>query len=61
MPLETLQLARGQFAMTAIFHILWPILTISLSAFLLVVEILWCAWLRSCGVASLDSEASCLF
>jgi cytochrome d ubiquinol oxidase subunit I len=27
--------------MTAIFHILWPILTISLSAFLLVVEILW--------------------
>ena len=41
MPLETLHLARGQFAMTAIFHILWPILTISLSAFLLVVEILW--------------------
>jgi cytochrome d ubiquinol oxidase subunit I len=41
MPLEALHLARGQFAMTAIFHILWPILTISLSAFLLVVEILW--------------------
>src|SRR5258705_2932556 len=41
MPLETLHLARGQFAMTGIFHILWPILTISLSAFLLVVEILW--------------------
>ncbi len=41
MPIEALNLARGQFAMTAIFHILWPILTISLSAFLLVVEILW--------------------
>ena len=33
--------ARVQFAMTAIFHILWPILTISLSAFLVVVETLW--------------------
>lgn len=41
MPVEALNLARGQFAMTAIFHILWPILTISLSAFLLVVETLW--------------------
>jgi cytochrome d ubiquinol oxidase subunit I len=41
MPLEGLHLARGQFAMTAIFHILWPILTISLSAFLLIVETLW--------------------
>jgi cytochrome d ubiquinol oxidase subunit I len=34
-------LSRAQFAMTAIFHILWPILTISLSAFLLLVEALW--------------------
>ncbi|MBN3852192.1 cytochrome ubiquinol oxidase subunit I [Paraburkholderia sp. Ac-20340] len=41
MSFEALNLARGQFAMTAIFHILWPILTISLSAFLLVVETLW--------------------
>ncbi|MGF6479499.1 cytochrome ubiquinol oxidase subunit I [Paraburkholderia sp. JPY419] len=41
MSVEALDLARGQFAQTAIFHILWPILTISLSAFLLVVEILW--------------------
>ncbi|MFM0293949.1 MULTISPECIES: cytochrome ubiquinol oxidase subunit I [Paraburkholderia] len=41
MSVEALNLARGQFAMTAIFHILWPILTISLSAFLLVVETLW--------------------
>ncbi|MDN7845972.1 cytochrome ubiquinol oxidase subunit I [Burkholderia multivorans] len=41
MSVEALNLARGQFATTAIFHILWPILTISLSAFLLIVEILW--------------------
>ncbi|CAB3793280.1 cytochrome ubiquinol oxidase subunit I [Pararobbsia alpina] len=41
MLLDALHLARSQFAMTAIFHILWPILTVSLSAFLLVVEILW--------------------
>ncbi|MFP3550438.1 cytochrome ubiquinol oxidase subunit I [Paraburkholderia sp. SIMBA_049] len=34
-------LSRAQFAMTAIFHILWPILTISLSAFLFLVEALW--------------------
>ncbi|WP_109479733.1 cytochrome ubiquinol oxidase subunit I [Paraburkholderia sp. C35] len=34
-------LSRAQFAMTAIFHILWPILTISLSAFLVLVEALW--------------------
>ena len=31
---DVLDLSRAQFAMTAIFHILWPILTISLSAFL---------------------------
>ena len=38
---EIVNLSRAQFAMTAIFHILWPILTISLSAFLLLVETLW--------------------
>ena len=37
----TLLLSRAQFALTAIFHILWPILTISLSAFILVMEALW--------------------
>jgi cytochrome d ubiquinol oxidase subunit I len=37
----TLLLSRAQFALTAIFHILWPILTISLSAFILVMETLW--------------------
>lgn len=41
MLVESLNLARGQFALTAIFHILWPILTISLSGFLVVVEALW--------------------
>jgi cytochrome d ubiquinol oxidase subunit I len=41
MLVEALHLARGQFAMTAIFHILWPILTISLSAFVLLLETLW--------------------
>jgi cytochrome bd ubiquinol oxidase subunit I len=38
---DVLDLSRAQFAMTAIFHILWPILTISLSLFLLLVEALW--------------------
>lgn len=38
---DVVDLSRAQFAMTAIFHIIWPILTISLSAFLVLVEILW--------------------
>jgi cytochrome d ubiquinol oxidase subunit I len=37
----SLMLSRAQFALTAIFHILWPILTISLSAFLFLIEALW--------------------
>jgi cytochrome d ubiquinol oxidase subunit I len=37
----TLLLSRAQFALTAIFHILWPILTISLSAFILIMEAMW--------------------
>jgi cytochrome d ubiquinol oxidase subunit I len=36
-----LLLSRAQFALTAVFHILWPILTISLSAFILAMELLW--------------------
>lgn len=36
-----LMLSRAQFALTAVFHILWPILTISLSAFILLMEALW--------------------
>jgi cytochrome bd ubiquinol oxidase subunit I len=39
--LSTLDLSRLQFALTAIFHILWPILTISLSAFVFLMEVLW--------------------
>ncbi|MCP3728451.1 cytochrome ubiquinol oxidase subunit I [Paraburkholderia sp. CNPSo 3272] len=38
---DVLHLSRAQFAMTTIFHILWPILTVSLSAFLLLIEVLW--------------------
>src|SRR5215469_6103859 len=38
---DVLDLSRAQFAMTIIFHIVWPILTISLSAFLLLIEALW--------------------
>ena len=41
MPDHVLDLSRAQFAMTAVFHILWPILTISLSAFLVLIEALW--------------------
>jgi cytochrome bd ubiquinol oxidase subunit I len=34
-------LSRIQFAFTAMFHILWPVLTIGLSLFLVLVEALW--------------------
>lgn len=34
-------LSRLQFALTAMFHILWPVLTIGLSLFLVAVETLW--------------------
>jgi cytochrome bd ubiquinol oxidase subunit I len=34
-------LSRLQFALTAMFHILWPVLTIGLSLFLFVLEVLW--------------------
>lgn len=39
--IDTLMLARDQFALTALFHILWPVLTIGLSLFLVVNEVLW--------------------
>lgn len=38
---DTVMLSRLQFALTAMFHILWPVLTIGLSLFLVVLEILW--------------------
>ncbi|MHB1678076.1 MAG: cytochrome ubiquinol oxidase subunit I [Sulfuriferula sp.] len=34
-------LSRAQFALTALFHILWPALTIGLSFFLVTMEALW--------------------
>jgi cytochrome bd ubiquinol oxidase subunit I len=34
-------LSRLQFAITTLFHILWPVLTIGLSLFLVVTEMLW--------------------
>lgn len=40
MPLYVI-LSRGQFALTTLFHILWPVLTIGLSLFLVVTEALW--------------------
>lgn len=39
--LDYVLLSRLQFAVTAMFHILWPILTVGLSLFLVVVEALW--------------------
>ena len=39
--MEHIFLSRLQFAFTAMFHILWPVLTIGLSIFLVVVESLW--------------------
>jgi cytochrome d ubiquinol oxidase subunit I len=38
---DHLFLSRLQFGVTAMFHILWPVLTIGLSIFLLVLEALW--------------------
>lgn len=37
----SVDLSRGQFALTLIFHILWPVFTIGLSAFLVAIEALW--------------------
>jgi len=39
--LDTAILSRLQFALTAMFHILWPVLTVGLSLFLVLLEILW--------------------
>jgi cytochrome d ubiquinol oxidase subunit I len=38
---DSLALSRLQFALTAMFHILWPVLTIGLSLFLVVIEVWW--------------------
>ncbi|MEW6441450.1 MAG: cytochrome ubiquinol oxidase subunit I [bacterium] len=39
--LPSVVLSRIQFGITALFHILWPVLTIGLSLFLLALEALW--------------------
>jgi hypothetical protein len=39
--LDSLFLSRLQFALTTIIHIIWPVLSIGLSLFLLIIEILW--------------------
>lgn len=38
---DTYILSRMQFALTAIFHMLWPVLTTGMGIFLVLVEILW--------------------
>ncbi|MGF1514000.1 MAG: cytochrome ubiquinol oxidase subunit I [Elainellaceae cyanobacterium] len=40
---DTVVLSRMQFALTAIFHMLWPVLTTGLGIYLVVVEGLWLA------------------
>jgi len=39
--LDTVMLSRIQFAITSIFHMFWPILTIGMSWYLVIMEILW--------------------
>lgn len=38
---DTLVLSRIQFAVTAIFHMLWPVLTTGMAIFLVIIEGLW--------------------
>lgn len=38
---DTVMLSRIQFAVTSIFHMFWPILTIGMSWYLVVMEVLW--------------------
>lgn len=38
---DTVVLSRMQFALTAIFHILWPVLTTGMGIYLVLVEALW--------------------
>lgn len=38
---DTVVLSRMQFALTAIFHVLWPILTTGMAVYLVIVEGLW--------------------
>ncbi|WP_448379721.1 cytochrome ubiquinol oxidase subunit I [Gloeomargarita sp.] len=38
---DTVTLSRLQFALTAIFHMLWPVLTTGMAIYLVIVEALW--------------------
>jgi len=38
---DTVVLSRLQFALTSMFHILWPLLTIGMANYLIIVEALW--------------------
>ena len=38
---NTVALTRMQFALTALFHMLWPVLTTGMSIYLVVLEGLW--------------------
>jgi cytochrome d ubiquinol oxidase subunit I len=38
---NTVALSRMQFALTAIFHMLWPVLTTGMAIYLVIVEGLW--------------------
>ncbi|MGF1497794.1 MAG: cytochrome ubiquinol oxidase subunit I [Elainellaceae cyanobacterium] len=38
---DTVTLSRMQFALTAIFHMLWPVLTTGMAIYLVIVEALW--------------------
>jgi cytochrome bd plastoquinol oxidase subunit 1 apoprotein (EC 1.10.3.-) len=38
---DSVSLSRMQFAVTAIFHMLWPVLTTGMSIYLVVVEGMW--------------------
>ena len=38
---DTVVLSRMQFALTSIFHMLWPVLTTGMGIYLVIVEGLW--------------------
>ncbi|MGC8714607.1 MAG: cytochrome ubiquinol oxidase subunit I, partial [Leptodesmis sp.] len=38
---DTVALSRLQFALTAIFHMLWPVLTTGMAIYLIIIEGLW--------------------
>ncbi len=39
--ISEVMLARFQFAFTALFHILWPVLTVGMSIYMVILEVLW--------------------